>query len=180
MHEIETKVLEVDVEEVKQKLKEFGAKEIRNDTLYVDWFGPKGLTHDGDDPWYLRVRTYSNGKVEVTYKDEPKLIDNFRHGSEINVFVDDHDKTKMLFEAVGLENYAHQEKKRISWVLGDIQFDLDTYPGMPTFLEIEVKNAEDIKKMLQQLNLENHETWNDGERTLIKKKYGLDWFNMRF
>src|SRR5258706_7627289 len=113
MHEIETKVLEVGIQEIKAKLKVLGAREIKNDTLTVDWLGPKSLSHDGDERWYLRVRSYSTGKVEITWKDEPKLIDNFRHGSEINLIVEDHNKAKMLFESIGLENYAHQEKKRI-------------------------------------------------------------------
>jgi adenylate cyclase class 2 len=138
------------------------------------------LTHDGDDPWYLRVRSYGTGEVEVTWKEEPKLIGNFRKGSEVNVFVDNHEKTKALFESMGLENYAHQEKERISWKLGNVQFDLDTYPHMPPYLEIEVENEEDIKTMMEKLNLTEHDTWNDGERTLIKEKYELYWFDMRF
>lgn len=68
MHEIETKVLEVDKEKIEKRLLALGAKEIQNTRLIVDWYGPKGITHAGDDPWYLRVRTTTGGKVEVSWK----------------------------------------------------------------------------------------------------------------
>jgi len=66
MQEIETKILEVNVEEIKEKLKILGVKEIQNIKFAIDWYGPKGLTHDGDDPWYLRIRTTSGGKNELS------------------------------------------------------------------------------------------------------------------
>lgn len=180
MHEIETKVLEVEGEDISKKIESLGAKKKEEILLKVDWFGPKGITHNGDDPWYLRVRSYSTGKIEITWKDESKLIGNLRKGSEINVLINDHEKMKMLFESIGLECYGHQEKKRVSWELGNTKFDLDTYPNMPSFLEIEVENEKDINEMIEKLNLNKNETWNDGERTLIKNKYGLNWFDMRF
>jgi adenylate cyclase class 2 len=180
MQEIETKILDVNVEEIKNKLNSLGAKEIQKTRLVVDWYGPKGLTHDGDDPWFLRVRSYTNGNIEVTCKWNKKIIGNSTQGNEINVLVDNHEKMGLLFESIGLEHYAHQEKDRISWVLGSVQFDLDTYPSMPSYLEIEVKDEKDINQMIKKLNLEKNETWNDGERTLIKGKYKLDWFNVRF
>lgn len=179
MHEIETKVLEVDVEDVSRKIENLGAKKIEEILLKVDWFSLPGIAKD-KQPWYLRIRSYSTGRVEITWKDEPKLIGNLRKGSEINVIIDDHEKMKTLFESIGLVCYAHQEKKRVSWELGNVQFDLDTYPGMPSFLEIEVEDESDIGEMIKKLDLEKKETWNDGERTLIEGKYELDWCNMRF
>ena len=180
MQEIETKILEVDTKEVEKKLLSLGAKKIQDIGFVVDWYGPKGLTHKGDDPYFLRVRSYSDGKVEVTCKWKPEIMVTARRVKEVNVMIDDHDRMKLLFESIGLENYAHQEKKRISWKLQNVQFDLDTYPKMPTYLEIEAKSEKEINNMIKKMNLEKHESWNDGERTLITKKYKLNWFNMYF
>ncbi|MCE9549276.1 CYTH domain-containing protein, partial [Candidatus Nomurabacteria bacterium] len=127
-----------------------------------------------------RVRSYSTGKVEVTWKGDLEVLGTSRKAREINITVDDHEKTKILFESIGLEVYAHQEKKRISWELDNTQFDLDTYPNMPTYLEIEGESEEKINFFIQELNLKNHDTWNDGERTLIEGKYNLNWCDMRF
>jgi adenylate cyclase class 2 len=179
MHEIETKILEVNVKEISEKIESLGAKKTQEVMLTVDWFSLPGVAKD-KQPWYLRVRSYSTGKVEVTWKGPYKIVGNSHQNQEINLLIDSHEKIKMLFEAIGLTCYAHQEKKRISWVLDTIQFDLDMYPNMPPFLEIEVQDEKDIDKMIKNLNLEKHQTWNDGERTLIEEKYKLNWSGMYF
>ena len=180
MQEIETKILEIDLDEVKQKLKALGAKEIQNTRLIVDWYGPKGLNHMGDDPWYLRIRTTLNGKSELSWKSIEKITGNTRHSEEVNLNVSDAMLAGKLFENLGIENYAHQEKDRISFVFKDWNFDLDQYPGMPAYLEIEGTSHEHVQEAIKLLNLENHKSIGEGERVLIKKEYGLDWFNMRF
>jgi adenylate cyclase class 2 len=180
MKEIETKVLEVDKEEIKKSLKSLDAKEIQNIRLIVDWYGPAGLTHAGDDPWYLRVRTTSDGKSEASWKSLPKITGNTRHSDEVNINVSDAFLAGKLLESIGLEHYAHQEKDRVSFVLKDWNFDLDQYPGMPAYLEIEGKSHEHVQEAIKLLHLENHKSIGEGERVLIKKEYGLDWFNMRF
>ena len=180
MHEIETKVLEVDIKEVEKKLIGLGAKEIQNTTLKVDWFSLPDLLKE-NHPWYLRVRSYSSsGKVEITWKGKPEITGTVRKVEEINVLVEDHEKIKMLFEALGLVCYAHQDKKRQSWRINNVQFDMDTYPKMPAYLEIEAGSEKEIVRMIKKLNLEKFPTWNEGERFLIERKYGLDWYNMRF
>lgn len=180
MHEIETKILEVNKEEIKKKLESLGAKETQNIRLIVDWYGPKGLSHDGDDPWYLRVRKTSGGKNEVSWKSLEKFVGNTRQSEEINVDVSDFENAKNLLEAIGLEYYAHQEKDRTSFLLKDWSFDLDHYPNMPAYLEIEGNSEEHVGEAIKLLELENHEAISQGERKLIKERYGLDWCNMRF
>lgn len=179
MQEIETKVLEINKEEIIKKLEDLGAEKIQDVLLKVDWFSPAELEKE-NHPSYLRLRSYSSGKVEVTWKGKMQISDGARQVDEVNVLVDGYENTKLLFEALGYVCYAHQEKKRMSWKLGSVQFDMDTYPNVPTFLEIEANSGEEIKKMIQKLNLEKFETWNEGERTLIENKYKLKWLDMRF
>src|SRR3989344_8358118 len=179
MKEIETKVLEVDKEKIKKTLKSLGAKETQNTRLVVDWYGPKGVNIN-KQPWYLRIRTTSDGKNEVSWKSLPKITGNTRHSDEINVNVSDATMLGKLFENIGIEHYAHQEKNRASFLFKDWQFDLDQYPGMPAYLEIEGKSHEHVQEAILMLELGNHKSIGEGERVLIKKEYDLDWFNMRF
>ena len=180
MREIETKILEVDKNEIRKNLNSLGAKEIQDTRLVVDWFGPKGLTHKGDDPWYLRVRTKTDGVIEVSWKSLPKISGNTRHSDEVNLNVSNGELAYKLFESIGLENYAHQEKDRVSFDLKDWKFDLDQYPGMPAYLEIEGKSHEHVQEAIKLLGLEGHTSIGEGERVLIEKKYGLNWSDMRF
>jgi adenylate cyclase class 2 len=179
MQEIETKVLEVDVEEVSSKIEAIGAKKTNDVLLKVDWFSMPENPPD-KQPWFLRVRSYSAGKIEVTWKGDLEVLGVSRKVKEINVMVEDHEKMKLLFEAIGLVVYAHQEKKRVSWELGNVKFDLDTYPNMPAYLEIEARSENEIKEMIEKLGLDKNQTWNDGERTLIEGKYKLNWSSMHF
>ncbi len=179
MHEIETKVLEVDTESIKQKLKSLGARETQNTRLIVDWYCKKEAL-DANHLWYLRVRKTSDGKSEISWKSLEKFVGNTRQSDEININVSDFEHTKSLLEAVGLVHYAHQEKDRISFAFKDWNFDLDQYPKMPAYLEIEGNSAEHIGEAIKLLELQNYEALSQGETKLIKEKYGLDWHDMRF
>lgn len=180
MYEMETKVLEVVPKEIGEKLDSLGAKKILDTKLLVDWYGPKNLTHRGDDPWFLRVRSYTDGTQEVTWKGISKPFKAARKHREINFSVLSAKKFGELLVAIGLEHYAHQEKYRTSWTLGGCRFDLDRYPGAPAYLEIEAANQGEIIEAIRALVLTGHKTFLEGERLLMEGAYGLDWFKMRF
>ncbi len=178
-HEIETKVLDIDANLLKEKLISFGAKKKQETRLIVDWYRIKGIK-EGEDPWFLRIRSNSEGKHEVTWKAKSDILGIARKHKEINFIISEPEKLADLFEELGLEKYAHQEKDRISFILKDWQFDIDQYPKMPAYLEIEGKSEESIKEAISLLNLDSNKTWAKGERILIQDTYGLDWYNMRF
>jgi adenylate cyclase class 2 len=180
MYEVETKILEVNKDQISQKLNELGAELLQDTKLVVDWYGPKGLTHNGDDPWFLRVRTYQGGKSEITWKGKSNILGASRSHQEINFDISDAEKVGDLFLALDLEKYAHQEKYRTSWQYQNWRFDLDVYPKMPAYLEIEGKDEQHIQEAIKLLQLQNHKSSHEGERVLIQKEYNLDWNDMRF
>ena len=87
---------------------------------------------------------------------------------------------KEFFEKIGLENYAHQEKDRISLTYKNWNFEIDQYPGMPAYLEIEGESHEHVQEAILLLNLAGYESTGTGEVKLIREKYGLNWNDMRF
>lgn len=179
MQEIETKVLEVDVDKLKQKLQFLGAKEIQNTRLAVDWYSPEGIGKR-EHIWYLRIRTDQDGKSEATLKSLTKITGNTKHAEEINVQINDPVSMGKIFEKIGLVHYAHQEKNRMSWTYQDWRFDLDTYPGAPAYLEIEGQSHEHVQEAIKLLGLEKYKNVGIGERFLIEQEYKLNWSNMRF
>jgi adenylate cyclase, class 2 len=179
MHEIETKVLEVDREIIAKKLQDLGATETKNTRLTVDWYSPVGIV-DNKHPWYLRARTTTDGASELSWKSLPIIVGNTRQSEEVNLNVSDFEMSKKFLEAIGLVPYAHQEKDRHSFVLQDWNFDIDTYPSMPTYLEIEGKSVEHIQEAIVVLGLQSHKSISEGEKKLIEEKYGLNWSDMRF
>lgn len=179
-HEIETKVLDIEKDTVISILKNLGAEEKGQKTkLSVTWFRKSGIT-EGQDPWFLRIRSYDDQKHEVTWKAKSEIIGQVRKHKEINFFINEPEKLSDLFEEIELEKYAHQEKYRTSFTLEDWQFDIDEYPGMPAFIEIEGTSEEHIKEAMEKLGIKTNKTWTAGERTLIQDIYKLDWYNMKF
>lgn len=179
MHEIETKILEVDARGIVEKMLSLGAEKVQDTRLTVDWYGPAGVAPD-KQPWYLRVRKTSEGKAEISWKSLATVVGNTRQSKEINFNVSDFTAANDFLVAVGLEHYAHQEKDRISWKYRDWNFDLDTYPGMPPYLEIEGTSESHVAEAIVLLDLHNHRAISEGERILIADEYHLNWFDMRF
>lgn len=177
--EIETKVLDIDPISVLNLLETLGANKLQETRLVVDWFRPKGIV-EGEDPWFLRIRSNSAGENEVTWKAKSQINGTTRQHKEINFMITEPAQLTGLFEELGLELYAHQEKDRISFSFHDWRFDLDQYPGMPAYLEIEGGSEEHVKEAMKLFGLENNRTWAEGERKLIQGTYGLNWYDMKF
>lgn len=178
-HEIETKVLDIDQKEIEKKLTDLGAIKSDRTKLAVTWFRKIGV-EEGKDEWFLRIRSYNDTKHEVTWKAKSEILGTARKHKEINFLIAEPEKLSDLFEETGLEKYAHQEKYRTTYNLGDWQFDIDEYPKMPAFIEIEGISEEHVKEAMDLLGVENNRTWAQGERTLVQDIYKLDWYNMSF
>ena len=177
--EIETKVLGINANEIKNKLLTLGAQKIQETRLSVDWYQAKG-EKEGTASWFLRIRSNSEGKHEVTWKGDAQTIGIAKVRREINFHIEEPEKVADLFKELGLEKYGHQEKDRVSFALKDWHFDIDQYPNMSPYLEIEGTSEEHLKEGIKLLGLENNRTYAKGERTLIQEVFGLDWYNMRF
>lgn len=178
-HEIETKVLDINVVDLIDKLTKIGASKILDTKLTVDWYRIKGVK-EGEDPWFLRIRSTSEGINEVTWKAKSNVLGVSSKHKEINFTISEPEKMADLFEELNLERYAHQEKKRISFTFKDWRFDIDQYPKTPAYLEIEGTSEESVKEAIGLLGLEKKPTWAKGERILIQETYSLDWYDMRF
>ncbi len=179
MKEIETKILEVDKDRIAAKLDSLGAEKIQDTKLTVDWFRPKDI-QGNDDPWYLRIRSTSDGKTEVTWKSKPNFVGISKQVKEINFPVKSAEQMADFFESIGLVRYAHQEKFRTSWKYQNYRFDLDQYPEMPAYLEIEGESEEQLHQAIALMGLEGHKAVSEGERTLIEREYKLNWHAMKF
>jgi adenylate cyclase class 2 len=72
---------------------------------------------------------------------------------EIEIIVDDFEKTSLIMQKLGFVEKHYAEKKRISWHKDDTKFDIDTYPELETYLEIETTSWEKIDEAIKELRL---------------------------
>lgn len=132
--EFEIRVLEINDEEIIEKLEKLGATKIGeyDQKRYVYDLIPKN-----NGKW-IRLRT--NGeKTTLAYKD---VISDIIDGTkEIKFEVRDFDEAKEFMERIGIKHRSYQENKRIQYYLFDgVEIDIDTWPMIPTYLEIEGKS----------------------------------------
>lgn len=74
---------------------------------------------------------------------------------------------------MGIKSRGYQENKRTQYILNGIEIDIDSWPMIPTYVEIEGKNEEEVMNTLEILELPK-----DKVTTLdvdsVYKKYGID------
>lgn len=170
--EIERTILEIDVDEVKKKLEKIGAKKFyeRKQLRKIYDFPDKRL--DKEDAW-IRLRT-DGEKTTLTLKKHTKGFDE-----EIEVSVGDFEKTNMLLKRLGLEDLYTQENKRIRYKLGKITFDIDFWPRIPPYLEVEAETEEDVKKGVELLGFKMKDTIIKNTLDLYRERYGIDLHSVK-
>lgn len=83
-----------------------------------------------------------------------------------------------LLEALGYSYKSYQEKERITYVLDEYELDIDTCPGIPTYVEVEGKSEEDLKNILSKLGYSMKDTVSCTADD-IYRKYGKSMFDNR-
>lgn len=164
--EYEIRILNIDVDKVMHTLESMGAKKIGE---YFQRRYVYDLEPNISDK-FVRIR--DNGeKVTITYKD--KTIRTISGTKELELEISDFDKANELLNLIGFNNGHYVENKRITYEIEDAEIDIDTYPNIPTYMEIEGKNEEIVKKYINELELNSYEQTCD---SLFKvyKRYGID------
>jgi adenylate cyclase class 2 len=151
--EIEAKFLNIDVDKIRLKLKEVGAilkYEERLMKAKVFDYPDEKLKKEGA---WIRVRDEGDGLITLSYK---KLVDRSISGTkEISIDVSDFENTCNFLLACGFSIKSHQEKKREKWIIGKSEITIDTWPWIPTFVEIESETEEEIHKIYDLLGFDS-------------------------
>lgn len=149
--EFEARFLAIDVPTVTARLQSLGAIRHQPRTLMRRIvFKNNDITAKGG---WLRLRDEGH-QVTLTYKqaaDAPSGIDTTL---EAEIIVSHFDDTRRLLEAMGFEPLRYQENYREEWRLGDLRFDIDTWPDLPTYLEVEGPDTAAVHKAVSEFGLD--------------------------
>ena len=129
-NEIEAQFLDINKNEIRKKLEEIGAKCVKPEVLM------KRVVFDTGPNSFARVRDEGNNKIVMTYKnvaDEKSILGT----KEVNVVIDNYENGILFMKGCGLEPKAEQESYRETWEYGDVEICIDTWPWLPTFVEVE-------------------------------------------
>ena len=149
--EIEAKFLRVDHVAMRSKLRELGATQVapvrlmrRKNFDFPDF----RLEKIGG---WVRLRDEGD-RTTLAYK---QLNDRSLHGTkEVSVTVGNFEATEQFLLAIGLRQHSYQETKRESWEMDGAQIELDEWPWIQPFLEIEANDECSVRAIAQKLGLD--------------------------
>lgn len=166
--EYEATFTKVDKAKMRVKLKELGAKLMREEFLQkrTVFNPPKSNPIEGG---WIRVRDEGD-KVTMSLKivNGAKIEDQ----KESCVIVDSYTEAELFLKTIGCEWCAYQETKRELWVLDDAEVTIDTWPFLEPFVEVESTSEKKVKAVSEKLGFEWSKAKFCSVDTLYNEKYG--------
>lgn len=164
--EFETRILDINVSELVERLEKVGAKFINNynQKRYIYDFKP---VQNGK---WVRLRT-DGEKTTLTIKEIKN--DGIAGTKELEIEVNDIEKTNLILEELGYKARSYQENKRTRYIYNNIEIDIDTWPKIPTYVEFEGQSEEELIRFVEMLGFTKDDLVTFGV-SKIYKHYGLD------
>ena len=158
MHtEYEVRVLEINKDEVIKKLKSLSAT-FQWDAIqrrYVYDFIPKV-----DGKW-IRIKNLVSSEIDGT--------------QELEIEVDNFERCNLILKELGYEPKGYQENRRRQYLLNGVEIDIDSWPLLPDYLEIEGPSEEAVFNALEVLGFsKENSTTRDVEGIFLDYGYKMD------
>lgn len=166
--EYEGKVLDVNPAEVDARILHAGGHRLHARTqrrlVYLGDITP------GDRSRWLRLRDDGTHVTIAVKQIESDALDGTR---EAELAVADFDTAAALLAALGFAPKAYHENHRTSYSLAEARLEIDRWPRIPPYLEIEADSHDDVLRVARLLHYsEEHLT---GENTTaVYTRYGID------
>lgn len=168
--EFEATFLNVQKDAVRAKLKSVGAKLVRPE--YKQRRVNFDLQSFGRDFWeWARVRDEGD-KITMAYKNIPpdSSIDQQK---EIEFDISDMDAGIEFLKTLGARMTNYSETLRERWELDGVEVDIDTWPHLEPYIEIESDSEEKVRAVAKTLGYE----WSDakfcGAGKIYEMVYGI-------
>ncbi|MBI4415044.1 MAG: CYTH domain-containing protein [Candidatus Kerfeldbacteria bacterium] len=149
--EVEAKFPGVDPAALRSKLQVLGAVRVHPEVLMrrkVFDYPDLRLRKIGG---WARVRD-EGSQVTMSYK---QLDSRTLHGTkEVTVLVDSFTQACDFLTALGLRAKSYQETKREAWRLRDVAVTIDSWPWIPTFVELEGSSEAVLRQAAVDLGLD--------------------------
>jgi len=164
LEEMETRILKIDVDEIKSKLNNLGCKKVKDENqvnnLY-DFPDRRMLNKKG----YARIRIVEDNlnNAVINYMTTKKLLsqEKYKVMEENEIVIDNSSIGSQIFTSLGLELVESIKKHRESYKYKNslIEIDINDKSFCPfPYLEIESTNEEEIKEIVALLGYTMEDT----------------------
>jgi len=167
--EWEAKFINVDKDEVRERLRNSGAVLVKHEQLYrrAVFLLPSGheiqggwvRVRDEGDKITMSLKVVTNGSVELQ--------------KEVQLVVDNYDNARLLLTEIGCVEKAYQESNRELWKIGDVEITIDEWPYLEPYVEIEGKSEDAIKAVSSQLGFDYGKALFGAVDQVISLRYGI-------
>jgi adenylate cyclase class 2 len=163
---METKILDIDIQEVEKELLTLGAKKVFDDHRVITYF----KNQEGVEP-FLKL-TEEGEKLKLSSQ-------NTTTHKEIKLFISRKDECIQLLATLGYRPISGVKARRISYELETIDFDIDQFPGIPAFLEIDLGDnpSMNLDEIVLRLNIKNNKKGQMSTPQIVGT-YGKDYFEV--
>lgn len=166
--EIEAKYLDIDRNNLLRELMSHGANLAYPEILIQR--RTYTLTHGRS----IRVRREPDGSITCTAKSEDRSLGALSL-DEYEVQVSDYNEMCAILSLLYPDvSYSDQESKRETWILDGSEVTIDTWPGIPTFVEIESPSLEELERISKLLGYNiTHAVY--GRASSAYERYGISY-----
>ena len=162
--EIEAVFCDIDKATLRDKLKTLGAtlKIPERKMIRTVFHLPDERPHS-----FVRVRDEGD-KIVLTFKE---VHDGIATGTkEINIVVNDYAATVEMLRELGLHEKSYEESLRETWELDGAEIDIDTWPWLPPYVEVEGTSVENMTAVSEKLGFDMKDALY-GSVGLVYEKY---------
>ncbi|MEV8517437.1 class IV adenylate cyclase [Dactylosporangium sp. NPDC051484] len=168
-HEYEAKFLRIDVAGLKAKLISLGAVQALPRTLLTRKIFENDTLDTG--AWVRLRNEGTRSTLTLKQVTDATTIDGT---TEIETEVADLHAMAEILRCLGMREVRYQENYREEWRLGEIIFDVDTWPDLPTFIEIEGPDEASVRHAADLLELDYSEARFGSVDEIYKSETGRD------
>lgn len=168
--EIETRILNINKDKIIKKLEEIWAEFIMDRFMkrkvyeIEEWVETKWIRLRDD--WEKITLTRKEVKAETA------------SGTlEAEVQIKNFEDWDLFLNALWYYSKAYQENKRTSYILDWVNIEIDTWPRVPTYLEIEWESEEAVYKIVEKLGYKKEDCSNMSVVNILKSAW-IDPFNL--
>ncbi len=164
--EYEAKVIEIDPDVISKQIMACGGERLGKRLMrrYVYDIDP-----DDKSRW---IRLRDTG-TEVTLTVKEIVHDGIDGTKELEIVVDNFEAANALLGRLGFHPKSYQENRRISFTLSGARLEIDHWPMIPPYLEIEGDSYEHVVQVAAILGFEKSRL--TGENTIkIYDRYGIN------
>lgn len=169
--EHEIKVLGVDVVQLQAQLEELGAKKVFDDFRIFTTFDTPDRKYTSN---HTILRLTEEGKLKLSISS----VDKDGTKETVKVFTSRKEETVDFLAKLGVHPIAQVQSHRISYEWGDTDFDIDQFPEIPAFLEIDTDYLPiTLEALLQKLELDAHQIVTMGTEEIFSQ-YDKSYFEL--